>query len=486
MKNTLIVDATLREGKQSLSRDLSTRNILMLAEKIISLGIDQLEVGHAAISEEEIKMLRQIKKNFPEVSLMTHARAIPSDVKQAIAARVDWIGIFISTNGFAKYRINNFSIKKIMEQAAASVELAKANGLKVRFTIEDSSRTDSSLLLNVYECAIRMGADRICLADTLGIMEPKEVECAVRMLTNWHNEIPLEVHFHNDRGLAMANALQAIESGAQWVSSSVNGIGERSGITDTCLLLANLYHKGLRPLPAHGNIMEVSELVAATTRLAVDDHRPVVGKKAFLHVAKLHVNAMKKNPASYNWTEPGLFGQQTKCMEKLPPYQLADLIIKPVPVVENDLDFLVSGRNKKLQLFNPQQIPDINISSVIQEISPTNEPQLEFQPAERHCVDRYSIFIGNQKKLEGLTCEVRLNDETFIVNSPATVFIPAGIEYSYRIIGGAGFYFDHILKGGTNKNIKPPPDGIKSSGKKLAPTLETALKTLNGSNGMGH
>ncbi|MEO1263317.1 MAG: hypothetical protein AAFZ15_31195 [Bacteroidota bacterium] len=474
MKNTFIVDATLREGKQSLRRDLSARNILLLAEKIVSLGIDQLEVGHAAISAAEINMLKQIKTTFPEVSLMTHARAIHSDIQQAIAAQVDWIGIFISTNGFAKYRINNFSVEKIMEQAATSVEFAKANGLKVRFTIEDSSRTDSSLLLNVYECAIQMGADRICLADTLGIMDPKEVDCAVRMLTNWHNEIPLEVHFHNDRGLAMANSLQAIESGAQWVSSSVNGIGERSGITDTCLLLANLHHKGLRPLPAEGNIKEASELVASTTRLAVDAHRPVVGNKAFLHVAKLHVNAMKKNPASYNWTEPALFGQQTRCIEKLPPFQLSDLIIKPVPLADTKFDYLPLRNGNDYQLFNAQQIPDANVSGTVKNIALTDIPQLEFEPAEKHNVDRYSIFIGKNDHLEGLTCEVQLDDEIFLINSPATIFIPAGIAYSYRIMNGEGFYFNHVLKG--NDILTPTQD---SSGSKANNKLHAPLSILN-------
>lgn len=324
--NPYIIDATLREGKQSLRNELPNSTILRLAEKIISLGVDQLEVGHAAISPKEISALRSIKANFPDVSLLTHSRAMVSDVEKAIEAGVDWIGIFISTNQYAKYRIRDFSIEKVIDSSAQSIALAKSNGLKVRFTIEDSTRTNPQLLRMVYENAIALGADRICLADTLGILEPKEVEQTVKMLRAHHPEIPLEVHFHNDRGLAMANALQAISAGACWISASVNGIGERAGITDTCLLLANLHYMGLRAIDANMNIKEVSEMIASATHLAVDPHRPVIGEKAFMHVADLHVKAMKKHSGTYNWIDPTLLGQQTQCVETSPPPAATDAL----------------------------------------------------------------------------------------------------------------------------------------------------------------
>ena len=151
MNKLKIVDATLREGKQSIQKELLNKDILKIAEKIISLGIDQLEVGHAAISIDEVRMLKSIKKNFPATSLMTHARAISNDIERAIDAGVDWVGIFISANNYARYRINNFSIEKIKERIHESIELAKANNLNVRFTIEDCSRTNSNLMLKILK-----------------------------------------------------------------------------------------------------------------------------------------------------------------------------------------------------------------------------------------------------------------------------------------------------------------------------------------------
>lgn len=458
MKTTSIIDCTLREGKQSLQRALSTKSILNLSEKIISLGIDQLEVGHAAISKNEIRVLQQIKKAFPTTSLLTHARATTNDVEKAIEANVDWIGIFISTNEYTKFRITNFSIEKVIEQASKSVALAKANNLKVRFTVEDSSRTDNNLLLNLYDAVIRLGADRICLADTLGVLEPKEVEFIVHKIKKRHPKTPLEVHFHNDRGLAMANTLQAIESGAQWISSSVNGIGERVGITDTCLLLANLHYKGLRPLSPFVSLKKISKAVAATTRLAVDVHRPVVGEKAFLHVADLHVKAMKKNTLSYNWIAPELVGHQTTLIQPLPPFKTAELILQ-APLIASQMPN-EQDLGKHL-LFSNQLLSDIDTTCTITEIPYSTVSQTPFTAVQQHQVDSYAIFIGKNKHLRGLTCEVVLDDQIVTVHSPATVFIPAGFKYAYRIMAGEGLYLNHTLQKNSEQNKLVSPENTK-------------------------
>jgi 2-isopropylmalate synthase len=199
-KSVMLVDCTLREGKQSIKKKLSVNEIILVAEQVLSLGVDQLEVGHAAISAREVNLLRQIRRIFPSISLMTHARAKREDILMASEARVDWVGIFISTNQHAAHRISNFSVQKVIDQVSESVVLAKENGLKVRFTIEDSSRTDMALMMHLFEIAVDLGADRICFADTLGILEPREVGAVVRKLTEKFSPVPLEVHLHNDRG----------------------------------------------------------------------------------------------------------------------------------------------------------------------------------------------------------------------------------------------------------------------------------------------
>jgi Isopropylmalate/homocitrate/citramalate synthases len=193
-----------------------------------------------------------------------------------------------------------------------SVLYAKQQSLSVRYTIEDASRTSTQDLLDAYECAVSSGADRICFADTVGIMEPQEIADRVKVVRQKFVGIPLELHLHDDRGLAMANSLAGIASGANWISTSVNGIGERSGITDLCTLLANLEFKNIRSLKtSKTSLLELSHLVQIFTGCGHDEHRPVTGRHSFTHSAKLHVNAVQRREMSYSWMDPATIGAKT-------------------------------------------------------------------------------------------------------------------------------------------------------------------------------
>lgn len=304
MNNPKIIDCTLREGRQSLTKELTQYQILKIAEAIISLGIDQIEFGHAAKSKDEITILNKLKSLYPEISVLTHSRAKKLDVEKASESSTDWVGIFISANEYAQYKIRDFSINRVYELMHESIDTAKSNGLKVRFTLEDSSRTSNDILSDVYNRAIKYGADRICFSDTVGILEPKDTESKLNFIRKTIGQIPLETHFHDDRGLAMANALTSVDNGVEWLSSSVNGIGERSGITDTCLLLVNLHYRNSREFRSASEIIPTSTLISKITGYNIDSHRPLIGKKAFHHVADLHVKAIKKSKLTYNWIDP--------------------------------------------------------------------------------------------------------------------------------------------------------------------------------------
>ncbi len=114
----------------------------------------------------------------------------------------------------------------------------------VRFTIEDASRTAQHRINEAYDSAVATGADRICYADSVGYMEPTTVSRVVAHLKQKYLNKDLEVHFHNDRGLAVANALAAVDAGVDWISVSVNGLGERCGISDHALIATNLAYRG--------------------------------------------------------------------------------------------------------------------------------------------------------------------------------------------------------------------------------------------------
>src|SRR5262249_11286919 len=149
----------------------------------------------------------------------------------------------------SRARLPGTSERDILERISTSVMYARSRGLSVRYTVEDASRTDIERLLRAYRAAIEGGANRICFADTVGVLEPGQVVEFVRILKREFGRTELELHLHDDRGLAMANTLAGIDAGADWISASVNGLGERAGITDLCLLLANLHYRDrTRPL----------------------------------------------------------------------------------------------------------------------------------------------------------------------------------------------------------------------------------------------
>jgi len=181
--------------------------------------------------------------------------------------------------------------------------------------VEDASRTPLDKIILAFRTAVEAGADRLCFSDTVGILTPEEVRYQLGYLKREFPTIPFEVHFHNDRGLSMANALSAIEAGAEWISSSVNGIGERCGITDTCSLIANLAYDGHRAFPPERALMHLSETVAALSRVATSPLAPIVGRNAFRHTAKLHVVAVKRAAMSYQWLDPKLFGRSVEIAE---------------------------------------------------------------------------------------------------------------------------------------------------------------------------
>ncbi len=149
---------------------------------------------------------------------------------------------------------------------------------------------------------------------------------------------------------------------------------------------------------------------------------------------------MKKNLASYNWVEPELFGQTTKCLPKLPEYQMSDLILKSQ-----------AHQNSQYFVFGNSQLSEIKTTGIITSVVSNQTSTFETQPIQN--VDTYIVFVGKKEKLDGLTIEVKLNDEFFVINTPANIFIPSGVQFAYLPLSGEGLCFTYISKG----NITPNP-----------------------------
>ncbi|MFI1681377.1 hypothetical protein [Streptomyces sp. NPDC020607] len=453
-----IIDATLREGMQAANGAFTTEQSVEVARCLIACGVDTVECGHPAIGHHEQLRVAAVVEACGAVPVLAHARANNNDVDAVAKTGADWVGIFLGVNEISlNSRLPGCSRDDVHCKIDESVGYARQLGLQVRFTVEDSSRTDIDLLVETYTRAIRAGAGRIGIADTVGVLEPGKTGELVRRLVSSGLDADIEVHLHDDRGLALANALAAIDAGATWVSTSVNGLGERAGIVDLGALLANLDHRGTRTCADGRRLRDLSRRVGAYSRSAPDDRRPVVGKNVFRHVSRLHLMAVDRDPASYEWIAPELFGAERVIGGEGPPRTPAEWIVKPPVVSATELRHHRAGPGDRFVLVDDRFVAGAGQYCIARRIPELASYGTGHVDGHVHHCDSLFVFLGTQENYQGLEVDVHLGEETFRVLSPASVFIPAGVRHSYQVVAGSGTYLNHVLAGDYNSSLLDPP-----------------------------
>lgn len=305
-----ILDSTLREGEQTPGVYFRLEDKLAIARKLDEFGVDFIEAGHPRVSEEIRKAVELVAKEGLDANILAHCRAIEADVDVARQCDADWVGIFFSVRDKRLEDQFRKNIDQAVELVHRVVSYAKSHGLKVRYTPEDTVRSPWENVVKVARAAEAAGADRISVADTVGIMTPTKMFNFVTRLRQ-QVKIPLNVHCHNDLGMAVANSLAAYEAGVHLIDVCVNGLGERTGIADLAPLTtalttqygqANRWKLDLLP--------ELSSLVEDASGLAVNAQAPIVGENAFRHNAGLHVAAVMMNPDHYESIPASLVGRK--------------------------------------------------------------------------------------------------------------------------------------------------------------------------------
>ncbi|MCM0622622.1 LeuA family protein [Nocardioides bruguierae] len=451
-RSVRIIDATLREGSQTPGGALSLDQSVHVAQLLRAANVDAIECGHPLIGPHEEARVRAVVEAAGETPVLSHARMCEDDIDAVARTGATWVGLFLGVNeASVRHRRTPRDSTYVIERA---VKHAVGLGLQVRVTIEDGTRTPSHLMMSCFESALIAGASRLCLADTVGALEPSEVAVRVSAITSVFSDTPVEAHLHDDRGLAMANALAAIDAGASWVSSSVNGLGERAGITDTAALAVNLHLRGQRDLPGSGDLQRLSDFVAAYSRSGPDARRPVVGSDVFHHVARLHQLAVEKEPTTYESIDPAALGRTRALGEtrRLPQRQ-ADLITKPPVISATELRHHRHGPGDRYVLIDDRFVSGAAQYCIARRFPEGEHPVVGHVDGHVHRCDSLFVFLGEADGYEGLDVEVTLGDEVFAVQSPASVFIPAGTYHSYRAVRGAGTYLNHVLSGSYNDSL---------------------------------
>ncbi|WP_405532670.1 hypothetical protein OG592_35265 [Streptomyces avidinii] len=455
---TYIIDSTLREGMQSAHGRFTLEQSVEIASLLVRSGADTIECGHPAIDAIELRRVAAVVEAVGKVPVLAHARAHPDDIEAVAKTGAAWVGIFLGVNEVSRRsRLTGHTLKELYDRIQQSVAHARQLGLRVRFTVEDSSRTDPDELVEAYDIAIEAGAERICFADTLGVLEPDEMAERITYLRRHCAGTDIEVHLHDDRGLALANALAAVTAGATWVSTSVNGLGERAGITDYAAFAVNLHYRGTRPLPDGTLLTELSRRVGAYSRSMPDHRRPVVGRDVFHHVAELHVAAVEREPGSYEWMEPGLLSRTRSTHRAGLPENATDWIVDPQVISATELRYHRNGPGDRFVLVDNRFVPSANQYCIARRIPLLDDYGPGHVDTHVHHCDSLFVFLGEDQGYRGLSVKVTLGDEVIAVESPASVFIPSGVAHGYRVVSGAGTYLNHVLAGDYNSSLLDPP-----------------------------
>ncbi|GAB6101772.1 homocitrate synthase [Thermococcus atlanticus] len=302
------MDSTLREGEQSPGINFTPEQRLRIAVALDDFGIDFIEVGHPAVSEDVFQGIKLISEQGLRANLLAHSRALRRDVDLILDLNVDWAGIFFCLSNACLQKRFSITLERALERVENAILYAKDHGLKVRFTPEDTTRTEWKNLEMALNLARELKVDRVSIADTTGSAHPLYFYELTKRVVGFG--IPTNVHCHNDLGLALANAIMGIEAGATLVDATINGIGERVGIVDLAQISTLLtYHYRIRKYKLE-NLYGLSKLIEQITGIKTQRHHPIVGENAFVHKAGLHVSAVIKDPSFYEFLPAEVFGRE--------------------------------------------------------------------------------------------------------------------------------------------------------------------------------
>lgn len=304
----IIDDTTLRDGEQTAGVVFSLTEKKQIARLLDEIGIGELECGIPAMGTEEQRSVRALVDLGLGARLITWNRAVVADIQASLQTGVKAVDISLSVSDIHIRNKLNKDRNWVKEQLKVALGFAKQHELYVSVGGEDASRADLDFLVELLEIAEREGADRFRFCDTLGLLDPFATYDKVKYLAE-RTRLDLEVHTHNDFGMATANAIAGIRAGACFVNTTVNGLGERAGnaaLEEVIMALKYACH--VDPQIDTGRLVELSELVAHASGRAVPEWKAVVGKKVFSHESGLHADGVLKSPENYECYDPAEVG----------------------------------------------------------------------------------------------------------------------------------------------------------------------------------
>jgi 2-isopropylmalate synthase len=301
-KQVKIFDTTLRDGEQTPGVSLAPEDKLVLARQLDKVGVDIIEAGFPVASKGEMEAVRSISKEGLNSTICGLSRVKKPDIEACLDADVGMVHTFIPTSDIQIKHTVKKSKEEIVQLAVDAVTYIKDHGIPCLFSAMDASRTDVEYLIRINKEVESAGADILNIPDTVGVMIP----AAMKILTAKVLEavdVPVDVHCHNDFGLAVPNTLAAVEAGAREVQVAINGLGERAGnanLEEVVMGLVSIY--GVKTNINTQYLVETSRLVEKMTGIKIPPNYPIVGENAFAHESGIHTHGVISDSRTF---EPG-------------------------------------------------------------------------------------------------------------------------------------------------------------------------------------